>query len=288
MTHRAELLSHANRVLKDSAKAEEVTQESFIKLILAAPELDSEQHAISYLHKTIENLCLDVFRAESRRPKLIVIDDATAEIESNWQVAGDHSREISAAEDAAIIRQALSLLSPAERAALIMWEIEGRSTQEIATELGIKESAVRHTVSRARSSLRKVLSTLVVDEKRGLTALDLLSTTYKRASELAQKSGKIAMSLFLVVTAFLGFNSLTGSESIQTSINSQISKEPFVEGTIPVPTSSISNNSNLKTIAPAKFLESKADVEAELEFAKAQLESAGVMLQTLQLIEGDK
>jgi hypothetical protein len=93
-----------------------------------------------------------------------------------------------------------------------MWEMEGRSTAEIASELGIKESAVRHTVSRARASLRKVLSTLVIDEKRGLTALDLLSTTYKKAAKLGEKSGRIALSLVLVLTAFLGFNNLTGSE----------------------------------------------------------------------------
>ena len=43
--HRSELLAHANRILKDSAKAEEVTQESLIKFMLAAPELESEDHA---------------------------------------------------------------------------------------------------------------------------------------------------------------------------------------------------------------------------------------------------
>jgi len=100
-----------------------------------------------------------------------------------------------------------------------MWEMEGRSTSEIASELGIKESAVRHTVSRARASLRKVLSTLVIDEKRGLTALDLLSTTYKKAAKLGEKSGRIALSLVLVFSAFLGFNNLTG-EDFQTPITS--------------------------------------------------------------------
>ena len=35
--HRSELLAHANRVLKDSAKAEEITQDSLIKFMLAAP-----------------------------------------------------------------------------------------------------------------------------------------------------------------------------------------------------------------------------------------------------------
>jgi RNA polymerase sigma factor (sigma-70 family) len=212
--HRSELLAHANRVLKDSAKAEEITQDSLIKFMLAAPELESEEHALSYLHRTIENLCIDYFRLEGRRPNLVVIDDAQAEVEAKWQVSGDHSEVLSQAEDAAIIRQALALLSPAERAALVMWEMEGRSTEEIAAELGIKESAVRHTVSRARTSLRRVLSELVVDQERGLTALDMLSTTYKKASELAAKSSKVALSLLLVVTAFLGFNSMTGREGV--------------------------------------------------------------------------
>jgi RNA polymerase sigma factor (sigma-70 family) len=212
--HRSELLAHANRVLKDSAKAEEITQDALIKFMLAAPELDSQDHALSYLHRTIENLCIDLFRLEGRRPNLVVIDDAQAEVEAAWQVSGDHSQAISAAEDAAIIRQALALLSPAERAALVMWEMEGRSTEEIAAELGIKESAVRHTVSRARTSLRRVLSELVIDEERGLTALDMLSTTYKKAAELAQKSSKAALSLVLVFAAFLGFNSMTGNEGV--------------------------------------------------------------------------
>ena len=222
-THRSEFLSHANRVLKDSAKAEEITQDALIKFMLAAPELESTDHALAYIHRTIENLCIDLFRMEGRRPNLVVIDDATAEVEATYQVSGDHEAVISAAADAAIIRQALSLLSPAERAALVMWEVEGRSTQEIASELGIKESAVRHTVSRARASMRKILSTLIVDEKRGLTALDALSTTYKKAAEIAAKSSKAALSLILVVAAFLGFNTLTGREGVVTPDGSAIS-----------------------------------------------------------------
>ena len=229
--HRSELLAHANRVLKDSAKAEEITQDALIKFMLAAPELESTEHALSYLHRTIENLCIDLFRLEGRRPNLVVLDDATAEIEAAWQNDGDHSLAMSAAEDAAIVRQALALLSSAERAALVMWEVEGRSTEEIAAELGIKTSAVRHTVSRARASLRKILSELVIDDERGLTALDLLSTTYRKSAELAKKSSKVALSLILLVTAFLGFNSLTGNEgSVLSAPNLQVAAGP-VAGT---------------------------------------------------------
>jgi hypothetical protein len=110
-----------------------------------------------------------------------------------------------------------------------MWEMEGRSTEEIAAELGIKESAVRHTVSRARASLRKVLTTLVVNEESGLTALEALSTTYKKAAQIAQKSSKAALSLLLVITAFLGFNSMTGNEgSVVSTIPSMtaVAKAP--------------------------------------------------------------
>jgi RNA polymerase sigma factor (sigma-70 family) len=212
--HRSELQAHASRILKSHAKAEEVVQDALIKVMLAAPELSSEEHALSYLHRTIENLCIDIFRLEGRRPNLVVLDDASAEIESTWQENVDHSEVIAAADDAAIVRQALSMLSPAERAALVMWEMEGRSTKAIAQELGIKESTVRHTVSRARTSLRKILSELVIDEARGLTALDLLSTTYKKASDVAKKSSKAALSLILVFFAFLGFNAMPNHENL--------------------------------------------------------------------------
>jgi len=211
--HRSELMAHASRILKDSAKAEEVIQDALIKVMLAAPELECKEHALGYMHRTVENLCIDIFRIEGRRPNLVVLDDASAELESTWVDNKDHVDVIAAADDAAIVRQALAMLSPAERAALVMWEMEGRSTSEIAAELGIKESAVRHTVSRARASLRRVMSELIVDKERGLTALDMLSTTYKKAAQIAKKSSKAALSLILVFFAFLGFNAMpTDSE----------------------------------------------------------------------------
>jgi len=211
--HRSELVSHASRILKDSARAEEVIQDALIKVMLAAPELESTDHALGYMHRTIENLCIDTFRMEGRRPNLVLLDDNSAELESTWVDNKDHVDVIAAADDAAIVRQALAMLSPAERAALVMWEMEGRSTKEIAAELGIKESAVRHTVSRARASLRRVMSELIVDKERGLTALDMLSTTYKKAAQIAKKSSKAALSLILVFFAFLGFNAMpTDSE----------------------------------------------------------------------------
>ena len=261
--HRSELIAHASRILKDSAKAEEVIQDALIKVMLAAPELESTDHALGYMHRTIENLCIDIFRIEGRRPNLVLLDDSSAELESKWVDNQDHVDVIAAADDAAIVRQALAMLSPAERAALVMWEMEGRSTAEIAAELGIKESAVRHTVSRARASLRKVMSELIVDSERGLTALDMLSTTYKKAAQIAKKSSKAALSLILVFFAFLGFNSMptdselpvvTTQESISSSeVASEQAAAPAVEA------------SATPVITPAAI----AKAQAALENAKA-------------------
>jgi RNA polymerase sigma factor (sigma-70 family) len=286
--HRSELLAHASRVLKDSAKAEEITQDALIKFMLAAPELESTDHALSYLHRTIENLCIDLFRLEGRRPNLVVLDDATAEVEAAWQVDGDHSSVISAAADAAIIRQALAMLSPAERAALVMWEMEGRSTSEIASELGIKESAVRHTVSRARASLRRVLSELIIDEERGLTALDMLSTSYKKAAVLAQKSSKVALSLLLVVTAFLGFNSLTGNEGNVQVNDLAISTPTTVTEEAVTPAAPV-------VVEPTKKISKPSGITVEeyndqMDISTAQLESVVLMAQTMAMLmkaEGD-
>ena len=264
--HRFELKTHADRILKDSSRADEVVQDAFIKVMLAAPELTSEDHALSYLHRTIENLCIDLFRAEGRRPNLVVLDDATAEVESTWQDQGDHSQALSAAEDAAIIRQALALLSPAERTALVMWEMDGRSTAEIAAELGIKESSVRHTVSRARTSLRTILSTLIIDEERGLTALDLLSTSYKKAAELAKKSSRAALSLFLVVGAFLGFHAFTGHETklvaqapVQAPVSSPVVTAPSTQSHKAVVVSASSREAQI------------ASLQEQLQFSQVEL-----------------
>ena len=274
-------------MLRSESEANEVVQEAFIKFILAAPELDTKERALAYMRATINNLSLNVIRARGSRPNLVAIDSDTsaerlAEIAVENYIPADVS--ISAAEDAAIIKLALAQLSPAERAALVMWEMEGRSTSEIASELGIKESAVRHTVSRARASLRRVLSELVIDEERGLTALDMLSTSYKKAAEIAQKSSKVALSLLLVVTAFLGFNSLTGNEgniqvndlAISTPATVQDEAVTPAAPVVVEPTQKVSTKSSGITIE---------EFNDQMDISLAQLESVAVMAQTMAMIQ---
>jgi RNA polymerase sigma factor (sigma-70 family) len=273
-------------MLRSDSEANEVVQEAFIKFILAAPELDTKERALAYMRATINNLSLNVIRARGSRPNLVALDSDTsaerlAEIAVENYIPADES--ISAAEDAAIIKLALAQLSPAERAALVMWEMEGRSTSEIASELGIKESAVRHTVSRARASLRRVLSELVIDEERGLTALDMLSTSYKKAAEIAQKSSKVALSLLLVVTAFLGFNSLTGNEGNVQVSDLAISTPATVQAEAITPATPIVEQA--QKISQKSSGITVEEFNDQMDISIAQLESVAVMAETLAMIQ---
>jgi RNA polymerase sigma factor (sigma-70 family) len=221
--NRSSLVGQARRILRSEADAAEIVQEAFLKFILAAPELDTADRALAYLRTTVNNLCLNQIRSTGSRPNLVAIDSETsqerlAEISAEAHIPFDTT--LAAAEDASIIREALSRLSADQRTALVMWEMEGRSTEEIAKALGTKPENVRHVVGRARASFVRVLTEWVIDEATGTTALEALSTQYKKAAELAKKSSKVALSLLIVLVAFLGFNSVTGQDNISSIVSS--------------------------------------------------------------------
>ena len=260
--YRTSLVSQARRMLRDETDANEVVQEAFLKFMLAAPDLDTTERAVAYLRASVNNLALNVIRARGDRPNLVALDADTTQ-ERLDEIANENHVDIdttiTAAEDAAIIREALSRLTSDQRTALVMWEMEGRSTEEIAAALNTTPANVRHVVARARQSMVRVLSEWVVDETTGATALDSLSTTYKKAAELAQKSSKVALSLILVVTAFLGFNSMTGREGALTPIATQqdvvvaVAPQVSTPSTLPTAAASASATPALESQAKKSF-----------------------------------
>jgi RNA polymerase sigma factor (sigma-70 family) len=264
--NRSSLIAQARRILRSDADAAEVVQDAFLKFILAAPELDTADRAMAYLRTTVNNLCLNVIRATGSRPNLVAIDSDASQERLSEIAAQSHipmDATLAAAEDASIIREALSRLSETQRTALVMWEIEGRSTKEIATAIGTSEKNVRHVVQRARASFIRVLTEWVVDEKTGATALDSISGTYKKAAELAKKSSKVALSLLIVMVAFLGFNSVTGSEFNNGSVVSAITQEvpASAQSSTPSPTETnldLSSQKLIEDLSAINFRTSKS------------------------------
>ena len=261
--NRSSLIAQARRILRSDADAAEVVQDAFLKFILAAPELDTADRAMAYLRTTVNNLCLNVIRATGSRPNLVAIDsDATQERLS--EIAAENhipmDATLAAAEDASIIREALSRLSETQRTALVMWEVEGRSTKEIAKAIGTSEKNVRHVVQRARASFIRVLTEWVVDDKTGATALDTLSGTYKKAAELAKKSSKVALSLLIVLVAFLGFNSVTGTEfNTGTAVSNFTQEAPATTQVLPV-TPSPSPSATAEDLSNQKVVEDNSAI----------------------------
>jgi hypothetical protein len=109
----------------------------------------------------------------------------------------------------------------------------------------------------------RVLEEWVVDEATGLTALNALSTTYKKAAQIAQKSSKAALSLLLVITAFLGFNSMTGNEG---SVVSTIPSMSAVAGKAPAAVSE-----SPSTVAATKAAVAAATKKAQIAALNAKI-----------------
>ena len=268
---RSSLTAQARRILRSESDAAEIVQESFLKFIMAAPELDTRDRALAYLRTTVNNLCLNQIRATGARPNLVAIDTDASQERLDEIAAAAHipfDATLAAAEDASIIREALSRLSADQRTALVMWEMEGRTTEEIAAELKTTPANVRHVVARSRASLVRVLSEWIIDEETGATALDALSTSYKKAADLAKKSSKVALSLVLLVAAFLGFNTFKGSPAL-TSVKAPSGSES--SSSAPASTQSSSSVASLPTPAasPADLV-AKLDIQSPTVDAKIQ------------------
>jgi len=152
--HRSSFTSHARRYLRDPRDADEVVQEAFLRLFLVLPELETELQALAYCRRTITNLCIDRYRADARRPRLVALEGPTVD-----ELAEDDSGDpVVRAEDAALVRAALAQLPALHRAALVKREIEEKPLPVIAEELDVAEDSVKHLLFRARKALRKLLA----------------------------------------------------------------------------------------------------------------------------------
>ena len=205
MRHRWSFQLHARRFLSDKRDIDEVVQEGFLKLFLALPELETELQALAYCRRTITNLCIDRYRADQRRPRLVDLESVPVDVLSE----DDDVDPVVQAEDAALVREALSLLSPLHREALIKREIEEKSLPQIAAELDIPVEQVKHVLHRARRSLRRLLVGTSVEPGVDLDVAMVLAANKARAMAAARPAGAAALAILCVLGGLLGLR--TGS-----------------------------------------------------------------------------
>src|SRR5690349_640354 len=138
---------YALAVLQNEADAEDVAQTTFLNAYRAIQRGERPHTPHNWLIKIAHNVCRERFRASSRRPREVELDDSLAP-------AALADADVPTAIE---IRRALGVLAFNQRAALVMRELEGRSYAEIAQVLDVSVSAVETLMFRARRALREQL-----------------------------------------------------------------------------------------------------------------------------------
>lgn len=143
----AQLLRIAYRILGNWADAEDVAQEVFLRLHRHGLDFPNDAVLGAWLYRVTANLCVD--RSRRARPT----DELPELIAASTSAEAELLRE----ERKRLLMRALATLPAKERAAVVLREIEGLATTEVAEILGSSEGTVRSQVSKAMTRLRELL-----------------------------------------------------------------------------------------------------------------------------------
>jgi RNA polymerase sigma-70 factor (ECF subfamily) len=158
--YRAELQLHCYRILGSLQDAEDLVQETLLAAWRGLESFESRASVRTWLYRIATNHCLNALRTRSRRPREVPAMDApepTRRVEPVWlepypddPAASYEARE--SVELAYIL--ALQGLPPRQRAALVLRDVLGFRTAEVAEMLGTGELSVKGALQRARAALR--------------------------------------------------------------------------------------------------------------------------------------
>jgi RNA polymerase sigma-70 factor (ECF subfamily) len=154
---RPRLLAIANRLLSSGADAEDVVQETWLRLERA--DVDEIKNLDAWLTTVVSRVSLDMLRAPRRTR------------ERSWQVerwrdepvalTGDSATEAERSDQVSVaLLVVLETLSPAERVAFVLHDVFRCPFEEIAEVLDRSVDAVRQLASRARRRLRSAHDTV--------------------------------------------------------------------------------------------------------------------------------
>jgi RNA polymerase sigma factor (sigma-70 family) len=146
--HRREVYGSVLRDVRDPVEAEDVTQAAFLNAFRAMRRGDQPEKPRAWLLTIARNVVRRRARLRAERPQEVGL-----EADSELLLALDEP-ESSASAD---IHDALRRLTDAQREAILLREIQGRSYAEIAFELGLSVSAVEALIFRARRALAEEL-----------------------------------------------------------------------------------------------------------------------------------
>lgn len=172
------------RVLGNQTKAEDATQDTFIKAYTSLDQYHGGSFK-SWLTRIATNRCYDVIRAERRRPAGS-LDAEPVEAEPTWSMEPASEEPESYASRSQLshyLETALNQLSEDQRVVVVLYDVHGYSYEEIAEIVDASLGTVKSRISRGRSRLREILRN---DER----SRELFDATWRQMSnEVTTQTG---------------------------------------------------------------------------------------------------
>ena len=162
------MLSLANGLLRDAAKAEDVVQSAFANIHKGLETFENRASIKTWMHRIVVNEALMALR-KSNRLKEQPLDELTPEFDANgcrvlsevvtWNTP---ETELTSQQTLAIVRHEINSLPEAYRLVLLLRDIEGIPTTDVAEVLDLSTANVRVRLHRARAALKKRLEPLIL------------------------------------------------------------------------------------------------------------------------------
>jgi RNA polymerase sigma-70 factor (ECF subfamily) len=153
--HQRRVVATAWRMLGNEDEARDAAQEVFLRVYKHLNKFDPAQDFSGWLYRITVNVCRDLARKRGRRGQMASFEEEyelgnLAEVAS----ADDAEAAVIRAQERAIIARALATLSEKERAAIVLRDLEGLPTEEVARILGSSQTTVRSQISSARAKIK--------------------------------------------------------------------------------------------------------------------------------------
>ena len=138
-------------MLHDETKANDATQEIFLKLFLSLSKFNHKSRFSTWLYSITYNYCIDYIRKQKRHGAIFSDEMERAPDEAVPEVSDAEMEAIKTK----VLNKVLDDIPPGDKAILLMKYREGMSIKEIATGLDKTESAVKMKIKRAKAKAQE-------------------------------------------------------------------------------------------------------------------------------------
>lgn len=157
--HWRKVFNIAYKFVGKSDKAEDLTQDIFLKIYKSLDTFDRRANFQTWLFSISRNLCIDHYRTIRREREVIDHRVDTTEVwhaDTRRNAYGDLEHK----ERVELLRSALKQLAPTLRKAVIMRDLREMTYHEIAKALNVPEGTIKSRINRGRTELTRQLEQL--------------------------------------------------------------------------------------------------------------------------------